>query len=451
MVSLAERHEHDSAPWLFVHGAAGPAAGSPGAPRAAERGSERALVLARAHDIVCVSEEVEPAYLAYLAELGLGPAPERVVAASSFGDHMSGRPLWARLAGSTEALRTLGTLLRESGPSRLHPVIASRGPFALAAALEVAADTEVSVVGGDPDVVERADHKHLMRERAIQLGIPVADGEIVELAVAGGRRRRDFDALRVAVDRRLRLSGRVIVRGTHGAGSSASYVVGTGGTDSDGLIRALAEHPENQIYLVEAMVPATVSPNVQVHVPEGGGPITCVGVTDQRWERLLVHGGNLYPSAARLADAMLEWSIRLASSLQRDGYIGLLGFDFVEYMDPATGERRAILAEVSPRVTADAYSLGLFERLNAIQRRHGRPESAAFASGMLDTRPRRFADFRRAAHHLLYSPSAGCGVVPVHVGALGRGKCGVMVLGPTRDAVLRASGELQSWSRREER
>jgi hypothetical protein len=451
MVSLAEPHEHDSAPLLFVHGATGPAEGSRSTPHAAERSSERALVLARAQDIVCVSEEVEPAYLAYLAGLGLGPAADRVVAASRFGDHTSGRPLWARLAGSTEALRTLGTLLRESGPSRLHPFIASRGPFALAAALEVASETEVSVVGGDPEVVERVDHKHLMRERAIQLGIPVADGEIVKLAVAGGRRRRDFDALRAAVERRLRLTGRVLVRGTHGSASSASFVVGTGGTDPDGVIRALADRPENRIYLVEAMVAATVSPNVQIHIPSGDGPITRVGITDQRWERPLVHGGNLYPSAARLCDAMLEWSVRLGSSLQREGYVGLLSLDFVEYADPATGERRAILVEVSPRVTADTYPLALFERLNAIQRQHGRPESAAFVSGTLDTRPRRFADFRRAAQHLLYSPSTGCGAVPVHVGALGRGKCGIVVLGPSRDAVLRASGELQSWSRREER
>ncbi|HEY8259451.1 MAG TPA: hypothetical protein VIG08_17465 [Gemmatimonadales bacterium] len=451
MVRLAEPYEQDPAPRLFVHGAASPARGARGTPRAVERASERALVLARAQDIVCVSEEVEPAYLAYLAELGLGPAPDRVVAASRFGDHEPGRALWARLAGSTEALRAIGTLLRDAGPSRLHPFIASRGSFALAAALEVASETEVSVVGGDPEIVERADHKHHIRERAIRLAIPVADGEVVQLAVAGGRRRRDFDALRAAVERWLRPTGRVLVRGTQGAGNSASYVVGTGGTDPDGLIRALADHPETRTYLVEAMVAATLSPNVQLHVAPGDGPITCVGVTDQRWERPLVHGGNLYPSMARLAGEMVDWATRLASSLQREGYAGLLSLDFVEYADPATNAPRAILVEASPRVTTDTYPLALFARLNDAQRVAGRPESAAFVSGTIDTRPRRFADFHRAAHHLLYSPTTGTGAVPVHIGALSRGKCGVVVLGPSRDAVLRASGELQSWCRREGR
>src|SRR5262249_22058629 len=115
MVSLLEPLEldGDSRPRLFVHCASTPQA------------SERALVLARPQDIVCVADEVDPAYLAYLAELGLGPAPERVVAMSRFGDHAPNRALWARLAGSTEALRTLGGLLRETGPLGLHPFIAT--------------------------------------------------------------------------------------------------------------------------------------------------------------------------------------------------------------------------------------------------------------------------------------------------------------------------------------
>ena len=117
MVSLLERQDNDSAPWLFVHGASTPMTGSSGPPSVAERASERALVLARAQDIVCVTEEVEPAYLDYLAELGLGPRPDRVVAVSRFGNHAPGRALWARLAGNTEALRALGSMLRDGGPS----------------------------------------------------------------------------------------------------------------------------------------------------------------------------------------------------------------------------------------------------------------------------------------------------------------------------------------------
>jgi len=162
-------------------------------------------VLARSHDIVCVSDEVDPAYLAYLAGLGPGPTPENVVAASRFGGPPSGRTLWVRLEHSSDAPRALGTVLRRSGPTRIHPFIASRGPFALAAALEVAAEVEVRVAAGAPGLVAYADQKHHIRRKAIELGVPVAEGEVVELPVAGGRRRRDYDVVRGAVARRRQL------------------------------------------------------------------------------------------------------------------------------------------------------------------------------------------------------------------------------------------------------
>ena len=44
------------------------------------------------------------------------------------------------------------------------------------------------------------------------------------------------------------------------------------------------------------------------------------GVTDQRWERPFVHGGNTYPSTGRSVDAMLGWSLQLARWLQGRGY-----------------------------------------------------------------------------------------------------------------------------------
>src|SRR5215218_9279270 len=95
----------DLPPWLaggspaqlFVHGPAQ---------------AERALVLARPQDVVCVVDEVDPAYLGFLAGLDMGPRPGRVVAASRFGSGSSDRALWARLATSADALRTLADLLQ---------------------------------------------------------------------------------------------------------------------------------------------------------------------------------------------------------------------------------------------------------------------------------------------------------------------------------------------------
>jgi hypothetical protein len=418
---------------LFVHG---------------RRHAERALVLARPQDIVCVADEVDPAYLAYLAELGLGPRPGRVVAASRFGGAAAGdRALWARLAGSADALRALAELLGPGRGARLHPYMASGGERSLAAALEAAADAEVRVAAPDPGLVAYAGQKHHIRAKAIELGIPVAPGEVVTLPMAGGRRRRDYDALRTAVERHLRLTGRAIVRGARGTAGASTFVVGGRGEDVEGLLRRLAQREDNRVYLIEALVPAIVSPHVQLHVAPDGGPITCVGVTDQRWERPFVHGGNVFPSSGRRVEMMLDWSGRLAGWLQGEGYTGLLGLDFVEYADPATEEIRTLLAEVHPRVDGATYPLAILQRLNAARRSAGGPESAALVSGTLELRPCGFGAFRRAAERFLYSPRTGRGMVPYHVSGLGQGRCGVVMLGGTRDEVLRAYGELNSWCR----
>jgi hypothetical protein len=433
MVDLPSWLAGGSPAQLFVHG---------------QTHAERALVLARPQDIVCVPDELEPAYLTYLAELGLGPRAGRVVAASRFGPTASPeRALWARLAESADALRALAELVRGNGGTCLHPYTASGGERSLAAAIEVAADSEVRVAAADPALVAFADQKHHIRAKALELGVPVAEGETVTLPRAGGRRRRDYDVLRAAVERHLGRTGRAIVRGAKGAAGASTFVVGGRGEDVDGLLRRLGQRQDNHVYLVEVLVTATVSPHVQLHVAADGGPITCVGVTDQRWERPFVHGGNVYPSAGRSVDRMLDWSHRLARWLQAEGYTGLLGLDFVEYVDPTTGESRTLLAEVHPRVDGATYPLAILQRLNARQRQAGLPESAAFVSGTLEVPPASFSAFRRAAASFFYTQRTGRGIVPYQVSRLSEGRCGVVVLGESRDEVLRVYGELQTWCR----
>ncbi|MGH7525370.1 MAG: hypothetical protein ACREMX_01555, partial [Gemmatimonadales bacterium] len=131
MPSLLERLEDGAECQLFVHCATSVSYLSElaGSIPWVERYAERALVLARPKDIVCVTDEVDPAYLAYLADLGVGPRAENVLPASRFGAATPGRALWARLAGNAEALRELGCLVRRTGPTRIQPFIASQGQF----------------------------------------------------------------------------------------------------------------------------------------------------------------------------------------------------------------------------------------------------------------------------------------------------------------------------------
>lgn len=392
-----------------------------------ERYAERALLLAGRRDVVCVTDEVEPDYLDFLAELGLGPARGNVIAASRFGRTKRCQPLWESLLQSDEALDTLGCVLRRHGSGRVHPFIASPGQFKLAAALERRSGVPVRVAAGNPQLVAYADFKHHIRAKAIELGVPVAQGEAVDLGTAGGRREREYEMLLSAIERQVEATGRVIVRGTSGAAGSATFSAGRGSENILALARRLAERRENRIYLVESMVEMTASPNVQMQIDGESGPIECTGVTDQRWQRTLVHGGNLYPSTARCVTQMVAWARTLAEWLRSAGFVGLAGFDFVEYTDQS-GMPGAFLAEVNPRVNGATYPLRLAGQLNAAQREAALPEIGAFISGAIETRAGSFAELRDSIDDLLFSPERGAGLVPYVTGCLPYGKCGVVAL-----------------------
>jgi hypothetical protein len=208
--------------------------------------------------------------------------------------------------------------------------------------------------------------------------------------------------------------------------------VGRGGEDTAGVLRRLALRGDNRIYLIEAMVEAVVSPNVQIHIPSDDGPLVCGGITDQRWGRGLTHVGDQLPSSARRLDAMEAWARMLANWMWGQGYTGLVGFDFVEYRDPVTGGLRAILAEVTPRVNGGTYPLAVRARLNAAAAVAGRPQVPAFVSGTVETRVASFARLKSAIGHLLFDPDRGTGVLPYATGCLEHGTCSLVALGGSR-------------------
>jgi Pre ATP-grasp domain len=394
-----------------------------------EHYAERALLLAELSDVVCVPQEVEPSYLEYLAELGIGPARENLLVVSRFGDFDRQLPLWRRLLRSNEALALLRCSMQRHGSAWIHPFIGMQGQFDLAAELQRGAGVSVQVSTGNPDVVAYADRKHQIRAKALELGIPVARGEVVDLRELPEPRRQEA-MLQRAVERQMVGTGSVIIRGSAGAAGSATFAVKSH-DEIPGLVRALVQS-ENRIYLVEEMVEMRVSPNVQMHIGRDPGLVRCGGVSDQRWDQPLVHGGNGFPSTAHRINDMLAWSRRLAEWLQRAGYYGVAGFDFVEYAD-AAGNPQAFLAEVNPRTNGATYPLRLRRRLNVSQREAGYPEIAAFASGTVEVEAGSFRELREMWDEQLFCPERGSGLVPYMPGLLQHGKCGVVALAGTRE------------------
>jgi hypothetical protein len=177
------------------------------------------------------------------------------------------------------------------------------------------------------------------------------------------------------------------------------------------------------------------TPNVQLFVKPGNGGISSVSVTDQCLDKDLAHRGNVFPSESWQESDMLRSAHTLAQWLQREGFSGLVGFDFVEYVHPSTGRREHLLAEINARVNEATYPSFIMEHLNAFQVRHGGPVIQAFRSAKLCPKFRSFTELQVACDPILFNPDTGRGAIPYNIGRLPYGRCDVAVFGQSRREV----------------
>jgi hypothetical protein len=400
------------------------------------RWAERALVMARPHDVVCVLDPVDAAFLRHLSALGVGPRPRHVVTVEGSGPRATG-PLAAQLLDDARAFETVCGLVAQARQVIVNPFVTTLADVRLVAALGTALDRPVSVLGGTPDTVARVNRKDYIRARAMSLGVPVAAGDVVELPTGSDGRPADLSRLREALARRVRLTGRALVRGARGASGSATFVVDASPGRIEAVLGDIAARADNTVYLVDVMHEVTVSPNVLMHVEPRGGPISWVGASDQRLDAALVHRGNLYPSRARALAGMVESAHRLARWLRDEGVVGLVGFDFCEYRNPDTGTDDYFLAEANARINGAVYPTFLMESINREQARCGRPPVRAFLSVQtLTTRAGAFEEFTGLHRPALFEPSTGRGCVPFNTGQLADRRCSGAFFGRTAAEVV---------------
>jgi hypothetical protein len=395
---------------------------------------QRALLLARANDIVCVAGNVEPAYVRFLSRLGLGPSRNRLIPLSARSAEGQEATLTEMILQDEQALETICGLVSKQKSVVIHPYYASPVEWELATELRRRLNQSVHVLGGDPATVARVNLKHHIHLKARELGVPVAPGELVELDSASRDDSVDLTPLRKAIERYLPCTGRVIVRATDQRTKRSRLVV----TSGDSVERVF-EHPDTRplsnLYLVQAMFEIVTTPNVQLFVEPGNGTVSWVGLSDQCLDEDLAHKGNVFPSESKLVRDMLRSAYRLARWLQGDGYTGIVGFDFVEYIDPKTRTRKYLLAEINARVNEATYPRFMIEHLNAVQARRKLPPIRAFRSAKMSLRATSFAELQEICGRELFDAETGRGAIPYNIGRLPYGRCDVALLGHSRHEV----------------
>lgn len=384
------------------------------------RYDQRALLMARPDDLVCVLGGIEPDFLGYLGSLGLGPARRNLVAVPQ----QAAASLTEALLARPGALRR--HLAHDSREPLLAPFYAGMPELALARRLAEASERPVQLMG-DPGIAAWANRKDEQRRWAEALGVPVADGKIVRLEAAPDQAPRSLEVLERTIDARLAAGEAVLVRGRGGASGSATRIVRDAGERM--ALLAWAGAQTETCYLVDRLEALLVSPNLLFFVPPAGEP-RFVAATDQILDAGLHHAGNSFPSRAVLLEEMIGHAETLAADLQRLGYRGWAGFDFCEYRDRHSGRPRLLFAELNARVNGACYPVAAASRL----RRRG-AEPGAFRSAYLRTDAGSFASFAdRFGTHLLREPGmAGC--LPFNTGCLAHGYCAVLTLDRDPEAV----------------
>jgi hypothetical protein len=230
--SIVDRHGEVDATQIFVHNII-----SPGF----EKYEERALVVARPDDVVCVANAVDKDYLQFLHNLGIGPKQWNVVVASKDNSRNSEGCLTDLLMSNNEAILTIRNLVEQGKEIVLNPYRVTQREFKLAAILEKTLGRTVNLLGGNSDIVDYANHKHNVRAKALELGIPVPEGKVVELQLDEDGRPLDLTHLYSAINQFINKTGRVLIKGSTGTSGSSLFMVENNTESIQKTLRQISE------------------------------------------------------------------------------------------------------------------------------------------------------------------------------------------------------------------
>ena len=407
--------------------------------------AERALLVARRQDIVCVPHPVEDSYLRFLCEQGLEVLPENIVACATRSGVRPPGSLSSRFSASEKALDAIAARIERKKRLRMNVFILSKDEHTLAQAIERKTGKAVTVLGGDSRVVRRVYAKEVVLGEAKNRGIPVAPCEAVRLEQDCADFRGDARALSAAVGRHLDVTGRVIVRGSVStSGTAIGFFSSCSVPDIEKELGPCLRARENLVYLVGPCFGPEVSPNILTFVQPVTGEVSLVSASDQRLDEKMVHKGNIIPSRAENLPAMIRDSLELSRWLRDLGYTGYAGFDFVEYRDEKNGEPRYFLSELNPRVNGALYPRAVQEQCRRACDAEG-SEPSAFLSANLTTDARCFTELEKRFGDCFFDPRGKKGVFPYNTGRLSdAGHFSAVFLGRSRDEVEEMAQEFEA-------
>ncbi|MFP4027282.1 MAG: hypothetical protein ACLFWL_05780 [Candidatus Brocadiia bacterium] len=416
---------HDLYPLPSIRHGSSPAAGW-------QSFDQRALLLAREGDIICLGTHPDPHFLDYLKEFDFGPDNENILVLNKGTHQKTGKDLAAELLSNPGCLERLFRCLQGTTKAEICPYFPAESHFELAQLLRDTGGISASVQAARPEVARTAADKSVVRKAARDMQVPLAPGAIVRTSP------EKIGPLNEAVHEMARQTGRVLLRGTIGAGGSTTFLLEENIPDLQKVISKAKQTPD--AWLVDVHYKIRCSPNIEFFLNQKSGKATCVGVTDQRFDDKLNHLGNAWPSRAHTMPDMVKAGARMADWYLNMGGKGLVGMDFVEYENPKTGQIQFLLAELNPRINAATYPLAIVERLNHHRKNQGLHPIKTFFSGHIATGCKDFNDLRKRIETVLYRPNSQSGLFPYNTGALFDGHFGAVICATDRkegEAILK--------------
>ncbi len=287
---------------------------------------QRALLMASENDYILLNSYPEQSYLDYLKTIGLGTELLLVPKGSSGS-------LSKKLMND---LYILNKLKKEQ--IEIHPYISTASNW------DIAEEINSTVFGSTDELTKKANSKIFLREILQTLSITSTQCEIT-----------DTNSVIQKALALIEKFDRIIIRGDNSCGGSAIWKIADR-HEIEILEKVLENRQDNTHYLIEEMYPVSSSPNVQYEISDKS--LNRLLITDQLLDADLNHFGNRYPYETDQKEIIIEYSDKISLHLQKLGYRGFLGIDFI-----ITDKNQVFPIEINARANTSSYAIKAMEKL----------------------------------------------------------------------------------------